>query len=293
MRKEYESVPVTIADVQRMNDVMYNQSIPQEYRSAVVDTIARDAASHDAYPKTLKPEERKKAAENIKAELKGKTGQERAEKRAELMDPGPTDDDAAELKHDFKKGQMVRENRQGSKPERVLEIRGNSLYTERGGTLHVSKAVHHDDWPKKAWPPKNPMQPSKSESAHLERAKMLQGPLTKSQTEYAAGEEKRISHGQRERGSEKQATQKLARTHTLLRHPQNDDDYEKKERAAIQGESKSKGSTEFNFGANKKKPNATPSKLPGWKTKTPKNYESEERKAIQGETKSKESVSFP
>jgi hypothetical protein len=305
MRKEYESVPVTIADVQRMNDAMYNQSIPQEYRSAVVDTIARDVKHDDgadAYPKTLKPEERKKAAESIKAELKGKTGQERAEKRAELMEPGPSDDAAskwkggateggirltaaelakgaaaneaaekahkaklskvaspkikaqmekggpywaprrstsvhweprlkkdsgdasyddaddaeAELKHNFKKGQMVRENRQGSKPERVMEIRGNSLYTERGGTLHVTKAVHHKE---------------------------------------------------------------------------QDASYEETERKAIAGESKSKGSTSFNFGHNK--PNATPSKGPGtsWKTKTPKNYEAEERKAIQSEGKG--STKFP
>jgi len=50
-----------------------------------------DASPH-VYPKTLSPEERKTAAENIRKELRGKTGQERAEKRAELMDPGPSDD---------------------------------------------------------------------------------------------------------------------------------------------------------------------------------------------------------
>jgi hypothetical protein len=48
--------------------------------------------NQDAYPKTLTPEQRKTAAGNIKKELKGKTGQERAEKRAELMDPGPGDE---------------------------------------------------------------------------------------------------------------------------------------------------------------------------------------------------------
>jgi hypothetical protein len=46
----------------------------------------------DAYPKTLTPEQRKTVASNIKRELKGKTGQARKETRAEMMDPGPSDD---------------------------------------------------------------------------------------------------------------------------------------------------------------------------------------------------------
>jgi hypothetical protein len=76
-----------------------------------------------------------------------------------------------------------------------------------------------------------------------------------------------------------------------VHHKEQDASYEETERKAIAGESKSKGSTSFNFGHNK--PNATPSKGPGtsWKTKTPKNYEAEERKAIQSEGKG--STKFP
>jgi hypothetical protein len=43
------------------------------------------------YPKSLSPVERQKAAEAIRSQLKNKTGQERKEIRAELMDPGPGD----------------------------------------------------------------------------------------------------------------------------------------------------------------------------------------------------------
>jgi hypothetical protein len=44
------------------------------------------------YPRTLSPRERAAAAKAIRAGLKGTTGQRRAEKRAELMEPGPGDD---------------------------------------------------------------------------------------------------------------------------------------------------------------------------------------------------------
>jgi hypothetical protein len=159
MSEDYKAVGnLSIGDVQRMNDAanQVNWGIKDENRAA-----------DPRYPKSLSPAERKTAAESIKSQLKGKTGSERAVKRAELMDPGSGDGALAE------------------------------------------------------------------------------------------------------------------------------DDYEGQERKAIVGEKKSKGSTSFNFGANKKKPNAAPSKAHGWKTETPKNYEAEERKAIQGEKKSKGSVSFP
>lgn len=134
------------------------------------DFYAGDKEAFDAdpkYPKSLTPEERKEAAKNIKAGLKGKTGQKRAEARAQHMDPGPSDD-----------------------------------------TADASQT-----WKTKT--PKN---------------------------------------------------------------------YESEERKAIQGESKSKSSTSFNFGAN-----AKPKALG---VKTPANYEKKERAAIQGEATSKGSTGF-
>jgi hypothetical protein len=66
-----------------------------------------------------------------------------------------------------------------------------------------------------------------------------------------------------------------------------DDEYETRERSAIQNENKPGGSTSFNYGANKK-PKLGPKQ---WKTRTPGNYESEERKAIQSPGKG--STKFP
>jgi hypothetical protein len=158
--------------------------MPREYFPATTDSIAdlnelnaafHDAASPSKYPKTLSKQERNTAAANIRAALKGKTGQKRAEVRAEQMDPGPGD-----------------------------------------------------------------------ESYDAENSR--------------------------------------------------DDVYEGKEAKAIAGESKSRGSTAFNFGANETQKTrtqrglATPKLV---KTRTPRNYASQERKAIQGEAKSKGSTAFP
>ncbi len=44
--------------------------------------------------------------------------------------------DAAE----FKRGDKVRENRQGSETETVIRVEGTTIFTDKG-TLHVTKAV--------------------------------------------------------------------------------------------------------------------------------------------------------
>ena len=64
-----------------------------------------------------------------------------------------------------------------------------------------------------------------------------------------------------------------------------DASYESKERAAIRGEKKSRGSTSFNFGASETQKTRTQRGLATKKlikTRTPRGYEASERKAIQG-----------
>ncbi len=57
-------------------------------------------------------------------------------------DPG----DAPHIRADvnkFKRGDMVRENRHGAQPSKVLGRTDNLLHMADGRDLHVSKAVHH------------------------------------------------------------------------------------------------------------------------------------------------------
>jgi len=179
-----------------------------------------DSTPEPRYPRSLSPAERKTAAENIKKELHGKTGRERAEKRAELMDPGPSDDASIE------------EHRKAAR-----------AFQEK-----------HD------FEAKNPEQ--RAEFAHKAKRHL--------QAAVAGANRARKAEGR--------------------------DDYESEERAAIQGEGASKGSTNFNFGHNTRKAQiaAKASKTtPTWRTRTPAGYEKKERAAIRGEGESKGSTSFP
>jgi hypothetical protein len=112
MSAHYKTVGPSL-DAMRINaggtpDASWPTSTPKNYEKTERKAIVGEAKSKGStsfkfganakdtpdphYSKASSPEERKIAASNIKKELHGTTGQERATKRAELMDPGPSDD---------------------------------------------------------------------------------------------------------------------------------------------------------------------------------------------------------
>jgi hypothetical protein len=201
------------------NGNVHREHIGSNERTEDADLDIHVDPSPHKYPKTLTLAQRSEAAKNIKAALRGKTGQARAEARAEQMDPGPSDD------------------------AEYTTTRGG--ISEKAGTFTTSRGEVS-----------NPSTKKSKTGVTLYKHEPKSGPH--------AGKTLYVSV------------------------PEDDESYESKERAAIQGESRSKGSTSFNFGANKAKVLA----VDPVKRKTPKNYEKRERAAIRGEARSKGSTAF-
>jgi hypothetical protein len=279
--------------------------MPREYFPATTDSIAdlnelnaafHDAASPSKYPKTLSKQERNTAAANIRAALKGKTGQKRAEARAEQMDPGPSDD--------------------AEKPSHKPLGNSSSMSWGQGGMYGVTygnpketaaehglRAAHEIKHPHEGTTPES-IQASAEAAAHY--AHIVQGEHRgvpgKSMPKGYKGDPNKLNLSKAGRKALLEGTGKKPgkrETAFFRKHANEDSDdasYEQRERKAIQGEAKSKGSTSFNFGANETQKTrtqrglATPKLV---KTRTPRNYASQERKAIQGEAKSKGSTAFP
>jgi len=195
----------------------------------------KDSEKDPKYPKSLTPEQRKTAASNIRAELRGKTGQERAVKRAELMDPGPSDDSSPEERTARKEavpGKLSQKIPAGKRSEIASEVRaerragGEGEYAPSATKKYYGGDADDDDYADAADP-----------YAGAERKAI--------QNENAPGGSTSFNYGHnRKPGVRQQIAAKASKT-TPSWPTKTPAGYERRERQAIQGEGSSRGSTKF------------------------------------------------